>query len=107
VQVAPSFNASNVTARIAVQLNDTDWYVASEPLPVPTETDAEDFLPYSQTISRAANGWNALSVSPTGATIGDPPTANLAGPITGAGLLFSHSGPGTFNLDTFEIRQSP
>jgi hypothetical protein len=107
VQVAPSFNASNVTARIAVQLNDTDWYVASDTLPVPTEIDAEDFLPYSQTISRAVNDWNALTVSPTGAAIGDPAAANLAGPITGAGLLFSHSGPGTFNIDTFEIRQTP
>lgn len=107
VQVAPSFNAANVTARAAVQINDSDWYAAAEALPVPTEADSEEFLPYAQGISRTAAGWNTLTVSATGAEIGDPAGADLSGPLTGAGILFTHTGPGTFNIDSFEIRQAP
>ena len=72
-----------------------------------TDVDTDVFATYAQHITRTAAEWNALTLSETGATVGDPAGANLAGPLTGAGVVLIHTGAGTFNIDNFEIRAVP
>jgi hypothetical protein len=104
VDIAPSFQPQNITASIAVQINGTTWYVAATPLPVDTNTATSAYTTVTQAFSPAAANWKNLTLSGTGATIGSTAGADLAGSITGAGLVFNTaSGGGNFNFDNFQI----
>jgi arabinogalactan endo-1,4-beta-galactosidase len=106
VDIQPFLNPGNVTARFAVQMNGNSWFVAATPLPVPAIVGP--FTTYSNLFNPAASQWKTLSVSGngsgTGATIGPAASGNLSGNMTGAGLVFVHSGSGTFNFDNFLIK---
>jgi len=101
--LSPYYDPDNVTARFAVQINGTNWYCATTPLPVPT-SQASTFVTYTRQFNSAATNWNTLTFNSTRATIGGAAASNLAGLITGAGLVFSHTvDDGTHNLDNFRI----
>jgi len=104
VQIAPQFAASNVTAYVAVQLNNTNWYISASPLPVANSSDSATFSPYSMSFNPAAANWNNLTVTTSGGLIGSAATSNLKGDMTGAGLVFVTAGSGgTFNFTDFAI----
>ncbi|HXB59392.1 MAG TPA: hypothetical protein VNU95_07495, partial [Candidatus Acidoferrales bacterium] len=88
VDIAPQFASSNVTAYLAVQLNNANWYVAASALPVPTSSDSSTFATYSTTLNLAAANWKNLTVTSSGGLIGSTATSNLKGVMTGAGLVF-------------------
>src|ERR1017187_5978439 len=102
----PYLTPANVTAKFAVQMNGGSWFVSANVLPVPATVGP--FATYSNVFNPAALQWDSLSVSGNGtgssATIGSVISSNLAGNITGAGLVFTHTGAGgTFNFDNFLI----
>ncbi len=109
VDIQPYLAPANVTAKFAVQMNGVNWFVAVNALPVPGTVGT--FATYSMTFNPAASGWKTLSVSGngsgTGASIGQTASATLSGGITGAGIVFTHSGTGgTFNFNNFRITTS-
>ncbi|MGH7981267.1 MAG: glycosyl hydrolase 53 family protein, partial [Limisphaerales bacterium] len=109
VDIQPYLNPDNVTARFAVQINGGNWFVSANALPVPSSTGS--FATYSVAFNAEASLWDSLTVSGNGtanrAIIGAPSSSNLDGNITGAGLVFVHTGSGgTFNFDNFTIRAS-
>ncbi len=109
VDIQPSQNPANITARFAVQINGGNWFVSASPLPVPSSTGP--FATYSLAFNPNASQWDSLTVSGNGtgthAVIGTLISSNLAGNITGAGLVFVHTGSGgTFNFDNFTITGS-
>ncbi len=80
------------------------WYVSASSLPVITTADSALYSTYTQAFTPAAGSWRTLGLTAgSGATIGSPTTWNLTGTITGAGLVFSHAGEGTFNFDNFQV----
>jgi arabinogalactan endo-1,4-beta-galactosidase len=104
--IQPYLTPANVTARFAVQMNGGGWFVSTNTLPVPVTAGA--FATYSNAFNPAAAYWDALTVSGNGtgngATIGSAASGDLTGSITGAGLVFIHTGTGgTFNFDNFII----
>jgi arabinogalactan endo-1,4-beta-galactosidase len=104
--IEPYLTPANVTARFAVQMNGADWFVSANTLPVPAVVGP--FATYYNVFNPAASRWDSLSVSGNGtglgATIGSAASGNLTGDITGAGLVFTHTGAGgTFNFDNFVI----
>jgi arabinogalactan endo-1,4-beta-galactosidase len=101
VDIQPYQNPANITARFAVQMNGANWFVSAIPLPVPT-TDGS-FATYASVFNPTASQWDSLTTSSTGATIGTAITTNLIGNITGAGVVFVHTGSGTLNFDNFVI----
>lgn len=106
VDIQPFLNPMNVTARFAVQMDGGNWFVAANALPVPATTGP--FETYSNVFNPASSHWDSLSVSGngtgTGATIGGAISTNLIGKITGAGVVFVHTGSGgTFNFDNFTV----
>lgn len=102
VDIQPYLTPANVTARFAVQMNNSSWYVAANPLPVPATPGP--FSTFSNVFNPAASQWDLLSVSDSGASIGGGASSNLAGSITGAGLVFMHTGSGgTLNFDNFVV----
>jgi hypothetical protein len=104
VDIAPSYQSSNVTAYLAVQLNNNSWYVTASPLPVPTSVDSSTFSTYTKAFSPAAANWKNLTVTSSGGLIGSAATGNLKGVMTGAGLVFVTVGTGgTFEFANFEI----
>lgn len=104
VDLAPSFSSSNVTAYIAVQLNGTNWYIASSALPVPTASDSSTYATYTAAFNPVAANWNHLTVTSSGGLIGAAATSNLKGVMTGAGLVFVTVGTGgSFDFDNFTI----
>ena len=104
VDLAPQSSSSNVTAYLAVQLNNSSWYVAASPLPVPTSSDSSTFATYSTTLNLAAANWKNLTVTASGGLVGSTATSNLKGVMTGAGLVFVTTGTGgTFNFQNFVI----
>jgi len=102
VDVESDWFPSNVTARVAVQVNGGAWYAAATALPVLTATNV--WTNYTQTVSRDASEWNTLTLNGSSATIGGPAGSDLSGAATGAGLVFTHSADGSLNFDSFEIR---
>jgi arabinogalactan endo-1,4-beta-galactosidase len=109
VDIQPYQNPANVTARFAVQINGGNWFVSANPLPVPSSTGG--FTTYSTPFNPDASQWDNLAVSgngtATGAAIGGLSSSNLIGNITGAGLVFVHTGTGgTLNFDNFVIAAS-
>ncbi|HEV2455200.1 MAG TPA: immunoglobulin domain-containing protein, partial [Verrucomicrobiae bacterium] len=104
VDIAPAYQASNVTAYLAVQLNNSSWYVASSPVPVPTSVDSSTFSTYTTAFNPAAANWKNLTVTSSGGLIGSAAAANLKGVMTGAGLVFLTVGTGgTFDFANFAI----
>ncbi|HWC58127.1 MAG TPA: hypothetical protein VHC44_00430 [Verrucomicrobiae bacterium] len=104
VDIAPSFSASNVTAYIAVQMNNTNWYISASPLPVPTASDSGTYATYTLAFNPAASNWKNLTIATSGGLIGSTAGSNLNGIMTGAGLVFVTIGTGgTFNFDNFGI----
>ncbi len=101
VDIAPNFNAANMTAYFAVQFG-ANWYVSATALPVPGTTSST-FATYSQVFNPAAAGWKNLTVTGAGAIVGATASANLSGVMTGAGVVFVNTGSGTFNFDNFAI----
>ena len=109
VDIQPYQNPADVSARFAVQIGGGNWFVSANPLPVPSSTGP--FATWSSPFNPEASQWNSLSVSGNGtgtrAVIGAPSSSNLTGNITGAGLVFIHTGSGgTFNFDNFVITGS-
>lgn len=107
--IQPYQNPANVSARFAVQINGGNWFVSASPLPVPSSTGP--FATFTSVFNPEASQWDSLTVSGNGsgthATIGPLSSSNLAGNITGAGLVFVHTGSGgTFNFDNFAIAAS-
>jgi hypothetical protein len=103
VDIAPTFAPANITAALAVQINGSNWYVSATNLPVDTSVATGTYTTYSQVFSPLAVNWKSLTLTGTGATIGSAAGANLSGNITGAGLVFTHTGSGNFNFDNFQI----
>ena len=106
VDIQPTQTPANITARFAVQMNGAAWFAAANVLPVPGT--AGSYATYSSAFNPSATQWDSLSVSGNGtathATIGSVISTNLSGNITGAGLVFVHTGSGgTFNFDNFLI----
>ncbi|HTQ50426.1 MAG TPA: glycosyl hydrolase 53 family protein [Candidatus Acidoferrales bacterium] len=106
VDIQPTQTPANITARFAVQMNGAAWFASTTPLPVPGV--AGSYATYSSVFNPTASQWNSLTVSGNGtathATIGILTSTNLSGNITGAGLVFVHTGSGgTFNFDNFVI----
>lgn len=102
--VAPSYLPADVTAYFAVQMSGGSWYVSSTPIPVNTGTATATFTTYQQQFSPLAANWNTLSIGATSATIGGAAGGNLAGNITGAGVVVTYSGSGgNFNFDNFLV----
>ena len=104
--IQPYLTPANVAARFAVQMNGGSWFVSANALPVPAAVGP--FATYANVFNPAASQWDSLSVSGNGtgssATIGSVISSNLTGNITGAGLVFTHTGAGgTFNFDNFLI----
>ena len=96
-------NGGNAAAYWAVAMTAngaTNWYASSSPLSVTQGSFQTDTL----TFSTAAANWDDLTITPSGAVIGSPASAPLAGVITGAGLVFViGSGGGDDNFDNFTI----
>lgn len=104
VDLAPSFAGSNVTAFFAVQLNSTNWYIASSPIPVPTASDSGTYATYTSAFNPAAANWKNLTITANGGLVGSTASANLSGIMTGAGVAFVTIGTGgNFNFDNFVI----
>jgi hypothetical protein len=104
--IAPNTTPANLTGSVAVQINGGAWYVSSTALPVDTSAASATFGTVTQAFSPKAAGWDNLSISGTGATVGAPASADLSGNITGAGLVFNFTGAGSFNVDDFQITGS-
>jgi arabinogalactan endo-1,4-beta-galactosidase len=106
VDIQPTQTPANITARFCVQMNGVAWFASANVLPVPGTTGP--YATYSNVFNPSASQWDSLSVSGNGtgmhATIGSVISTNLSGNITGAGLVFVHTGSGgTFNFDNFLI----
>jgi hypothetical protein len=103
VDIAPSYQSSNVTAWLAVQLSNNTWYMAANPLPVPT-VDSSTFTTYKTVFNPAAANWKHLTVTSSGGLIGTAATNKLSGVMIGAGLVFVTVGTGgTFDFANFTI----
>jgi len=103
VDIAPSYQSSNVTAYLAVQLSNNTWYMAANPLPVPT-VDSSTFTTYKTAFNPAAANWKHLTVTSSGGLIGAAATSNLNGVMIGAGLVFVTVGTGgTYEFANFTI----
>lgn len=103
VDVEPTFQPTNVTVSLAVQINGANWYVSTGVLPVNNSSTATSFTTVTQAFSPTAANWKNLTLTGTGATIGNAATADLSGNITGAGLVSVFTGAGNFNFDNFQI----
>lgn len=106
VDIAPTVPIG-VTASLAVQINNSSWYISATNLPVDTNTASGAYTTFSQNFSPTAANWNNLTITGTGATVGSAAGANLSGNITGAGLVFNFSSAGgNFNFDNFQVTGS-
>jgi arabinogalactan endo-1,4-beta-galactosidase len=100
--IQPGFQPDSVFARIAVQMNGSNWYARAAVLPVPTVTGG--FATYTQAFTPAASAWINASIRSTNVFLGTPATTDLSGLITGAGLFFTHTAhAGTYNFNNFLI----
>lgn len=100
--IRPGVDADNIQARFAVQMNSNNWFVATNTLPVPGMHGP--FRTYPYIFRRTASAWKAMTLTGTSALIGGTPAQDLAGNITGAGLVFTHSiDHGNNDFDNFRI----
>ena len=103
VDIRPTYTPDSMTARFAVQMNGANWFCEANSLPVPT-AQSSVFSNYTRTFNPAASNWNLLTMNASNATIGITATSNLAGTITGAGMVFRHTvHGGTHDFDNFRI----
>jgi hypothetical protein len=83
-------------------MNGGSWYVSTIPIPVnisPTDL----FATYQQQFHSSASLWNNLTFTSTGATIGNPAAVDLAGQITGAGVVVVMSYESEWDFENFLI----
>jgi hypothetical protein len=102
VDLAPSLNPTNLTEYFAVQMNGGSWFVSATAIPVPGVA-MNSFTTYTQAYNPAASNWKTLTLNPNNATIGGVASSDLSGSITGAGLVTSFSGTGTYSCDNFLV----
>jgi len=104
VDIAPnSATSTNVTAYLAVQMNNGPWYVNVSPL-LTNAAQSTAFSTYTQTFDPTAANWNNLTILANGGTVGSPVTSNLKGVMTGVGLVFVYVGTGgDFNFNDIYI----
>jgi hypothetical protein len=91
----------------AVQMNAANWYVSTnELLPRPSSTT---WVTHSMVFKPSASVWKQLTVSGGGALnsvypiIGPAATNDLAGYITGVGIVCVHTGNSTMQFDNFTV----
>ena len=101
--IAPIYLSANVVSYFAVQMGGANWYISQTPLPVST-ADGSGYATYQQAFSRSAIQWNELTLNASGATIGAQPSSNLAGNITGVGLVFANTAAGGVDFDNVMIK---
>lgn len=103
VDIRPGFDADHVESRFAVQVDGIAWYGAEEALPVPETTEAA-YKTYQAVFDPGRMGWLTLTLSDTEVWLGAAPEADLAGTITGAGVVVTHTvDGGTHDIDNFRI----
>ena len=66
--IQPGYLPDSLSARFAVQMNDSNWYAASAAVPVPAAVG--DFATYTQAFDPSASAWNTLVIHATNAVIG-------------------------------------
>jgi hypothetical protein len=93
---------NGVTTYWMVQMSDpvagTNWYSSSSPITILGGYATNQFA-----FSTAKTNWNNLTIAGQLAAPGSQPANNLAGNITGAGLLFTHTKNAGVNFQNFEI----
>jgi hypothetical protein len=100
---------TNVSASFAVE-EGGQWYAMATPVEPTNPATALSTSTYTtlgpQTYSPLAAQWKTLTlVGTAGVIVGGPPTQNLSGPITAAGLLFQHGNAGgDLNYNYFAIQ---
>jgi hypothetical protein len=100
-----ALSSSNVVAYWAVQMQDGTWYSSANRIPVQTISQ-NNYQQYQMAFTRSAASWNTVTIGANSATIGGHPGANLAGNITGAGVVITHlglNGGGDFNFNSFVL----
>ncbi|HSY43214.1 MAG TPA: immunoglobulin domain-containing protein [Candidatus Acidoferrum sp.] len=103
VDVAPDFDPNVVTAYFAVQMNGSNWYANTTPIPVNTSSATATYATSQQQFQSVAAAWDTLTINANGATIGGQAPANLTGNITGAGVVVVDTGGGFWNVDNFLV----
>jgi hypothetical protein len=100
-------NGASTRSYIAVQMNAANWYVSTnELLPRPSSTT---WVTHSMSFKPSASVWKQLTVSGGGSDnslypiIGPAATNNLAGYITGVGIVCVHTGNSTMQFDNFAV----
>ena len=100
-------NGAATRSYIAVQMNSANWYMSTnELLPRPSNTT---FVPHSMSFKPSAGVWKQLTVSGSGTDnsvypiIGPAATNNLAGYITGVGIVCVHTANSTMQFDNFAV----
>jgi hypothetical protein len=97
-----SGNASLVTAYWMVQMSDpvagTNWYRSSSSIAV-----LGGYLTNQFAFSTVASNWYNVTITGTVPSMGGPAASALAGKITGAGLLFTHTASSGYNFRNFAI----
>jgi len=93
---------NGVTTYWMVQMSDpvagTNWYCSSSPIAI-----IGGYQTNQLAFKTAKANWNNLTISGQLAAPGSQPANNLAGNITGAGLLFTHTKNSGVNFQNFEI----
>ena len=97
-----SYQGANLKCWFAVQVG-SGWYVnTNTPITTAKHGPGPSFALSSLTYSPAATNWNVLT-NTTVAGIGPQAGANLAGPITGIGVVAMLSGSGSWNYNNFLV----
>ncbi|HLP78238.1 MAG TPA: hypothetical protein VK327_15135 [Candidatus Paceibacterota bacterium] len=106
VQNQSWWGADQMHTYIAVQMNWGQWYVSATEIPQATG----NWTTQTMTFDPGAYAWNELTVSGTGSTntasvpvIGNAAAGNLAGYVTGAGLVVTSTGSAWLDMDNFKI----
>lgn len=100
---AAAQNAGNASVYFAVQMNaggTTNWFVST------SANLAADGTPttYGLQFSPVASGWNRLTLNLTGnATVGAAASSDLAGKITGVGLVFVFTAPALYFVNDVSL----
>ncbi|HUA65012.1 MAG TPA: immunoglobulin domain-containing protein [Alphaproteobacteria bacterium] len=104
VDIEPGYQFSNVTAYLAIQLDNGNGYIMANPIPVPVNASTGSFATYTIPFSTAAANWKNLVVTSSGGLIGSAATSKLGGYIISAGLAFvTVNTGGTYNFANFTI----
>lgn len=102
-EIEAGYQAANVTAYWAVQINGSAWYINTNAI----SASATSFSPYTLAFNAAAANWTNITLTTSGVLLGGPAAGNLSGVMTGAGLVFVVVSPGgDYNFDNFTITGS-